>query len=375
MPSAQHCTVDYLAKVFADCQEEVISEWRVQAGELLRELNLDKPTITDHLPDVVAEITRDLALGRFGTLSTEHTRGSPPVHGVQRFHDGLDVGEVVAEYNLLRVAFITVAERHDLYIVGEAARIINHRIDEAVRLAVMAFAAQQALIRKETEDDHLAFIAHDLRTPLNAVSLIAEELKAGLDEKALADAGELFDMLSRNLQRVEELIRHVLETKVRVSGLGSSFRPERRTFELWPLVQRLILDLRAVASKHDIAVINEIPRNLTVFADAGLVSQVFQNLLGNAFKYASRGQVVATAAGGPEGVTCVVRDNGAGIPLDMLAKVFDKTASDPFKEGTGLGLAIVKQIVEAHGGIVNAESVHGAGATFTFTLPAREATD
>jgi signal transduction histidine kinase len=257
--------------------------------------------------------------------------------------------------------------------VGEAARIINHRIDEAVRLAVMAFAAQQALIRKETEDDHLAFIAHDLRTPLNAVSLIAEELKAGLDERALADAGELFDMLSRNLHRLEELIRQVLDTKVQVSGAGSSFRPERRTFELWPLVQRLILDLRAVASKHDIAVINEIPRNLTVFADAGLVSQVFQNLLGNAFKYASRGQVVTTATGGPEGVTCVVRDNGAGIPLDMLAKVFDKTASDPFKAGTGLGLAIVKQIVEAHGGTVSAESIHGAGATFTFTLPAREA--
>jgi two-component system phosphate regulon sensor histidine kinase PhoR len=368
---AAHCTVDHLARVFADCQEEIISEWRVQAGELLRELNLDKPTITDHLPDVVAEITRDLALGRYGTLSAEHTRGSPPVHGVQRFHDGLDVGEVVAEYNLLRVAFITVAERHELYIVGEAARIINHRIDEAVRLAVMAFAAQQALIRKEQEDEHLAFIAHDLRTPLNAVSLIADELRAGLKEEARAETGDLFEMLSRNLQRVEQLIKHVLETKVRTSALGSSFTPERRTFELWPLVQRLILDLRTVASKHDIAVINEIPRDLTVWADAGLLSQVYQNLLGNAFKYAARGKVEVSATETSGEVTCVVRDNGAGIPLEMLAKVFDKSASDPFKAGTGLGLAIVKQIVEAHGGTVNAESVQGAGATFTFTLPAR----
>jgi signal transduction histidine kinase len=373
MPTAEHCTVDHVAELFARCQEEVISEWRVQAGELLRELNLNKPTITDHLPDVVAEITRDLKLGRYGVLSEEHTRGSPPVHGVQRFHDGLDVGEVVAEYNLLRVAFITVAERHDLYIVGEAARIINHRIDEAVRLAVMAFAAQQALIRKEQEDDHLAFIAHDLRTPLNAVSLIADELKEGLDEKARAEAGDLFEMLSRNLQRVEMLITHVLQTKVRPAAAGSSFRPERRTFELWPLVQRLILDLRTVASKHDIAVKNEIPRNLIVNADAGLVSQVFQNLLGNAFKYATRGQVVVSATADSDGVTCLVRDNGAGIPLDMLAKVFDKTASDPFKAGTGLGLAIVKQIVEAHGGVVSVESVHGAGATFCFTLPTKAA--
>jgi hypothetical protein len=49
MPSPEHCTVDYLAKVFEQCQEEIISEWRVQAGTLFRELNLDKPTITDHL--------------------------------------------------------------------------------------------------------------------------------------------------------------------------------------------------------------------------------------------------------------------------------------------------------------------------------------
>lgn len=195
--SQVHCTVEHLAEVFGQCQEEIISEWRLQAEHLLRELTLDKPTITDHLPDVVAKITRDLELSRDGALSAEHTRGSPPVHGVQRFHDGLDVGEVVAEYNLLRVAFITVAERHNLYVVGEAARIINRRIDEAVRLAVMAFAAQQALIRKEQEDEHLAFIAHDLRTPLNAVSLLVEELKHGLDPKALADTGDLFEILRR----------------------------------------------------------------------------------------------------------------------------------------------------------------------------------
>jgi two-component system phosphate regulon sensor histidine kinase PhoR len=370
MASQEHCTIEHLAEVFGRFQEEIIDEWRLQASQLLRERNLDKPTITNHLPDLVAEITRDLALSRDGALSVEQTRGSPPVHGVQRFHDGLDVGEVVAEYNLLRVAFITVADRHDLYLVGEAARIINHRIDEGVRLAVMAFAAQQALIRKEQEDEHLAFVAHDLRTPLNAVSLVAEEIRCGLDDKALAAASELFEILNRNLQRVEDLIKNVLDTNVQpASAMGSSFRPERRRFELWPLVQRLILDLRSVSSKHSIEVVNEIPPALTVFADAGLISQVFQNLLGNAFKYAAQGRVVVNAREEGGTVTCVVRDNGAGIPLEMLAKVFDKLATDSDKEGTGLGLAIVKQIVEAHGGAVSAESTHGAGATFSFTLP------
>ncbi len=373
MPLLEHCSVAHLAEVFGKCQEEIISEWRLQAGLLLEELALDKPTITDHLPDVIAEITRDLALGRTGALSAEHTRGSPPAHGVQRFHDGLDVGEVVAEYNLLRVAFITIAERHELYLVGEAAHIVNHRIDEAVRMAVMAFAAQQALIRKEREDEHLAFIAHDLRTPLNAVSLLAEELKAGLDLQALTEAGDLFEMMERNLQRVEALIKRVLKTSVLSSTEGSSFTPERRLFELWPLVQRLILDWRAMASKHTIVVVNEIPRSLVVFADAGLISQVFQNLIGNAFKYAAHGRVVINASVDADRVTCMVRDNGAGIPLEMLSKVFDKLATDPNKSGTGLGLAIVKQIIEAHGGTVNAESVEGAGASLSFTLPLPEA--
>ncbi len=125
----------------------------------------------------------------------------------------------------------------------------------------------------------------------------------------------------------------------------------------------------AVSSEHEIAVVNEIPTTLTVFADAGLISQVFQNLLGNAFKYAARGRVVVRAQEADGFATCTVQDDGAGIPPEMLAKVFEKGASDPGKTGSGLGLVIVKQIVEAHGGTVSAESVHGAGATFRFTIP------
>jgi signal transduction histidine kinase len=366
----EHCSLARLAEVLAEAEKEIISEWRLRAAALLQERNLDQLTLTDHLPDLVAEINRDLKLDRDGTVSAEQTRGSPPVHGVQRFHDGLDVGEVVAEYNLLRIAFTTIAERHGLYLVGRAALIINHRIDEGVRMAVMAFAAQQALMRKEQEDEHLAFLAHDLRTPLNAVSLIAEEIKAGLNPKALVEAGDLFELLSRNVHRITELLRRVEDKLLRASADGTSFRPELRSFELWPLIQRLILDLRAISSKDEIQVVNEVPQALTIRADAGLLSQVFQNLLGNAFKYAARGRVVVSACEVAGAIKCTVKDDGAGIPLEMLAKVFEKHATDPAGSGTGLGLAIVKQIVEAHGGAVSAESTHGAGATFTFTIPA-----
>lgn len=370
MASQAHCTVIHLAEIFRQFQSDIISEWRLQAEKLLADLNLDKPTITDHLPDIISEIVRDLALGREGILSEEHSRGSPPVHGVQRFYDGLDVGEVVAEYNLLRIAFTTVAEKNNLYVVGDAARIINHRIDEAVRMAVTAFAAQQALMRMERDREHLAFIAHDLRTPLNAVSLLVEELRQRATSKPSDDEEELFEILSRNLGRIDELIKRVMDTNIQSEG--SSFKPEKRLFELWPLVQRLIRDVSPLSSKTEIEVINQIPPALTVHADAGLISQVFQNLLGNAFKYAAKGRVIVSATMDQNAVTCVVHDNGAGIPLEMLSKVFDKLTTDPDAEGTGLGLTIVKQIVEAHGGTVSAESIHGSGATFSFTLPSQE---
>ena len=72
-------------------------------------------------------------------------------------------------------------------------------------------------------------------------------------------------------------------------------------------------------------------------------------------------------------VGAVVQDDGAGIPPEMLTKIFDKLETDPSKDGTGLGLTIVKQIVEAHGGMVTVESTLGAGAVFRFTLPAQAA--
>lgn len=370
MAPLEHCTVGHLAQVFAACQEEIIAEWRLLAGELLKALRLDQAALVDHVPNLVTEITRNLARGHDGALPAEFTRDSPPVHGVQRFYDGLYVGEVVAEYNLLRNAFITIAERHGLYVVGEAARIINHRIDEAVQLAVTAFSAEHARIQKEQHDEHLAFIAHDLRTPLNAVSLLVEELTGSLDPGARAGAGEILEILRRNLRHLAELVKQVMDANAEPAALGSSFRPELRRFDLWPHVQRLIVDLRPVSAKDDILVVNEIPRGLAICADAGLLSQVVQNLLSNAFKYAPRGRVTLSAHDDAGTVTCVVRDNGAGIPPEMLPKVFDKLASDPATEGRGLGLTIVKQIVEAHGGTVSVESVPGEGATFTFTIPA-----
>ncbi len=367
-PMPAESTAHALAAVFRECHEELIAHWREQASALPSALALNQLELTDHIPDLVAEITRDLALGRDDALSFDHAKGSPPVHGVQRFHDGFDLREVVAEYHVLREAFQTIAERHDMIIAGAAARTINRRLDDAIGMAVEAYSAHQGIERKKQHDEQLAFFAHDLRTPLNAIGLVNQEIELSLDEKAREQIGDLFSIVNRNLQRLDALVKRELDSKMKPTDEGSAFRPERRIFDLWPLVQRLIYDLSPLAAQDHIVVRNQVPRSLAVNADAGLLAQVFQNLLGNAFKYAARGRVIIAAREEAGLVICVVEDNGAGIPPEILPKIFDKLETDPGKDGTGLGLAIVKQIVEAHGGNVSAESTPGAGAIFTFTL-------
>src|SRR5262249_3192346 len=149
---------------------------------------------------------------------------------------------------------------------------------------------------------------------------------------------------------------------------------ECREFDLWPLVEALIHDLRPVAGTASTQLINQIPEELTVYADASLLRRVFQNLVANAIEYTPRGDVVigareVTAEGAIE---CWVNDNGSGIPAAELDNIFDKLETDPKKEGgTGLGLAIVKTFVEAHGGKVTVESKEGVGSSFHFRLPRR----
>jgi len=109
-----------------------------------------------------------------------------------------------------------------------------------------------------------------------------------------------------------------------------------------------------------------------VYADAGMLSRIFQNLIANAITYTPRGEVLIGATEQPSDavVDCWVSDTGAGIPFDVLTTIFEKGTGDPDRHGSaGLGLAIVKTFVEAHGGAVAAERNDGPGATIRFTLP------
>ncbi|MDZ4687902.1 MAG: HAMP domain-containing sensor histidine kinase [Planctomycetaceae bacterium] len=278
----------------------------------------------------------------------------------------------MAEYNILRGCLHDLADDNGLSLQGQPFHIVNRVLDGAIGLAVQSYATQQAREVQHRREEYLAFVAHDLRTPLNAISLAARVLELTLPEaSARAETAQMFTALRRNVLHLERLVSKVIEESTNLqTEIG--IKLERRTFDLWPLVEALIHDLHPVAGTNSTRLRNKVPEDLVVYADASLLRRVFQNLIANAIKYTPRGEVVigARELSEEEALECWVGDNGAGIPEALLEKVFDKGETDPEQAGgMGLGLAIVKTFTEAHGGKVSVESTEGVGSMFRFSLP------
>jgi two-component system, OmpR family, phosphate regulon sensor histidine kinase PhoR len=304
--------------------------------------------------------------------------GSPPAHGIQRVEDGFDIIEVVAEYNILRGCIHELADQHGLTLRDQTLHIVNRVLDEAIGLAVQAFSTQRALEMQCRREEYLTFVAHDLRTPLNAISLAGNVLELMLPSDALtSEVSQTLKSLKRNTKHLETLVSKVLEENSHLQT-KNGVKLVRRSFDLWPLVESLIHDLRVVAGKGSTRLLNHVPSDLVVFADADLLRRVLQNLIANAIRYAPAGQVIIGAkhvdgddsSGGASAVECWVSDDGAGIAKELLARVFEAGETDHIQSGgSGFGLAIVKSFVEAHGGEVTVESTDGQGSCFRFFLP------
>jgi len=360
-----------LAALIKQERDTLLARWRGEVRQLSAAHGLDVPTLNDHIPDLLEELADELEAHADESMVGELKKNSV-VHGLDRLRLGFDVEEVVAEYNALRGVIQDLIERHDLSLRGPVNRTINRVIDMSIGLAVKTYAAQKALEIQQRREEHLAFVAHDLRSPLSAIAMAAQLLEATIPDVAKDErAAALLETMHRNVGRLNSLVVKVVQEEVNLK-VKVNERVERQQVDLWALVEALVKDMRPLADASNLKLINEIPEGLTAFADAGMLSPIFQNLISNAIDYTPNGEVIigARAVEGSAAVECWVGDNGAGIPADRLENVFDKLESDPGRRsGMGLGLAIVKQFVEAHGGQVSVESEPGQGSTFRFTIP------
>jgi len=363
--------LDQLAVLVKQERQALLSRWRLQVRQLPSARLLDVPTLNDHIPELLDELAAAFELNSDQTIPEALSESSPPAHGLQRLQEAFDIEEVVAEYNILRACIHDLADANGLSLQGKPFHIVNRVLDHAIGLALQTYATQRALEVQRRREEYLAFVAHDLRTPLNAISLAGRVLE--LTQGRGAEALQMLNALRRNVQYLEGLVAKVLEENTNLqTEIG--IKLERRELDLWPLVEALIHDLHPVAGTNSTQLINKIPDDLVVYADANLLRRVFQNLIGNAINYTPRGEVhIGAQELDAEGVVeCWVSDNGAGIPEELLEKIFDKGETDSeIAGGTGLGLAIVKTFTEAHGGKVTVESKEGVGSTFRFSLPTK----
>jgi two-component system, OmpR family, phosphate regulon sensor histidine kinase PhoR len=364
--------LDQLAALIKQEREALLLRWRYQVRDLPSARHLDVPTLNDHIPGLLDELAEALQSKSEQSIPEALCEGSSTTHGLQRLQDAFDIEEVVAEYNILRACIHDLADNNGLAVQGKPFHILNRVLDHAIGVALQTYSTQRALEVQRRRQDYLAFVAHDLRTPLSAISMAGKVLERSLTESSPATT-QMLKVLRRNVLHLESLVAKVLEENTNLeTEIG--IKLERREFDLWPLVEALIHDLHPVAGTDSTQLINKIPDDLVVYADASLLRRVFQNLIGNAIKYTPRGEVLigAQALSADGIVECWVSDNGMGIPAELLENVFEKGETDPANAGgAGLGLAIVKTFTEAHGGNVTVESVEGLGSTFRFSLPTK----
>ena len=210
-------------------------------------------------------------------------------------------------------------------------------------------------------------VAHDLRSPLSAISGFMRLLQNAM-EKDLSEQGRHYlEVIAANIRRMTVLIDDLL-------SLAQMERLEltRELVDLNDVVRACIAEIREEYAGREVEVeVGDLP---SCVGDAVLLHQAMSNLIGNAFKYTGKvadARVQIGVEQGKEGGVIFVRDNGAGFDMryaDQLFAAFRRLHSRNEFEGTGVGLAIVERIVRRHGGRIWASAEPGKGATFYLTL-------
>jgi PAS domain S-box-containing protein len=259
------------------------------------------------------------------------------------------------------------------YFVGIAQDITARKQAEKERLELLdreRAAREKAETAVRTRDEVLAIVSHDLRNPLNTISLAVGALESG--DVPAAEEARTIQVVRRAVDRMNRLIADLLDV-ARLEG-GQRLAIQTEPVDVRAVVVETCDGLKTEAERRLQRLECQVDDTLPpVHGDKHRLIQVLTNLVGNALKFtAENGRVTVAARKDDAGnVVVSVTDSGPGIAPEHLAQVFNPywQARQTARLGAGLGLAIAKGIVEAHGGHIWATSTPGTGSTFAFSLP------
>jgi signal transduction histidine kinase len=358
--------------------DAIAAKWEAFAGTLFPgRQQMTSLALRDHVKEIMEAVALDIRTSQTKAEQAAKSEGRAPkvfdapetaaqTHAVLRAKSGLDINQLAAEYRALRASVLQLwqeSERIELDDVQDIIRF-NEAIDQALAESIEFFDA------KAEESRHLLLgaLGHDMRSPLQAILLTAQNLK---DTNAGADLSEVAECLIRSGVSIQSLLDDLVDFSRTKLGQGIAVEP--RNCDLAPLVAEEVELLRAA---HPGAVI-ELAVEGDVFGscDARRLQQVLRNLVTNAVAYGTRGSPVGVRlVGDGSAISLSVTNRGPAIDPATEGQLFDPLKRGAANDGResrahlGIGLFIVREIVRSHGGEVNAQS--NAGTTvFTVDIP------
>jgi signal transduction histidine kinase len=228
-------------------------------------------------------------------------------------------------------------------------------------------ARRSAELLSRAREDVLGVVAHDLRNPLNLVSMTSQLL---MEPDLAPERRESAHAINvRAVNRMNRLIGDLLDVvRMEAGHLSLNIGP----CEVDQLLEETMESFQQRATEQGISLVLSAETNATIQADEERILQLIDNLVGNALKFTpSGGRVCLGAYADGDEVRLTVADSGPGIPEEQQARLFDRfwQARDNDRRGLGLGLPIAKGIAEAHGGRLWVESTVGSGTAFHFSMP------
>ena len=222
----------------------------------------------------------------------------------------------------------------------------------------------------EVRRDFVANISHELKTPIGAVSLLAEALQAASDEPD--QVRRFAKRLTKEADRLARITQEIIELS-RLQAADALTSPA--VVEIDHVVALAVDQNRVAAESSRVTIISGGDAGAEVYGDEPLLAVALHNLIANAIQYSPKGSRVGVGVSHGDGIVEIaVTDQGIGIPDDELDRVFERFFRiDPARSrhtgGSGLGLSIVKHVVQNHGGDIRVWSQPGNGSTFTIRLP------
>ena len=248
-----------------------------------------------------------------------------------------------------------------------------------VRVAPLSSGAILVLIDDLAEErrvdavrrDFVANVSHELKTPVGALSILAEAVLSSVDDPEQVQ--HFAEKMQTEAKRIGSLIQDVID----LSRLQSDDPMNRAELvDTDQLIHRAIEEVRTIATGLEIEIIRGEHIDAPILGDRGQLLTALRNLLTNAISYSAAGTRVSVTAREVDGIVEIsVKDAGIGIPPHDLDRIFERFYRvDPARSrgtgGTGLGLAIVKHVCQNHGGECTVWSEVGTGSTFTLRIPA-----